>query len=256
MTRTDLRAVLDRAAAGWAAGDARAVADCFAPDVEYLDPFRYRFTRREDLLHFFEPPPGGHQVTWHTVIWDDDAQTGVVEYTYEGHHRYHGAAVIRLDAAGRIALWREWQHLDDELDWDARVGGPPQDGALLSAIDHVQLDMPAGREADARAFYGSGLGLREIPKPAALAARGGVWFAGRGVAIHLGATTGFRPAAHAHPAFVVDDLSAVRTRLTTAGVPIEEDDSGLPVERCYIRDPFGNRIELVDASDAGFSVRA
>jgi hypothetical protein len=39
----------------------------------------------------------------------------------------------------------------------------------------------------------------------------------------------------------------------TPGVPIEEDDSGLPVRRCYVRDPFGNRIELVDARDAGFS---
>ena len=38
-----------------------------------------------------------------------------------------------------------------------------------------------------------------------------------------------------------------------AGVAIEEDDSGLPVARCYIRDPFGNRIELVDERDAGFS---
>ncbi len=256
MTRNDLQAVLDRAAAGWAAGDAVAVADCFAADVEYLDPFLYRFARRDDLLPFFEPPPGGHRVTWHTVIWDDEAQTGVVEYTYEGHHRYHGAAVIRLDADGRIALWREWQHLDDALDWDARLGGPPVDDALLAAIDHVQLDMPAGREADARAFYMDILGLREVSKPPALAARGGAWFAGRNVAVHLGATTGFRPAAHAHPAFVVDDLAVTRVRLTDAGVAIEEDDSGIPVVRCYIRDPFGNRIELVDAADAGFSLRA
>ena len=31
------------------------------------------------------------------------------------------------------------------------------------------------------------------------------------------------------------------------------DDSDLPVARCYIRDPFGNRIELDDERDAGFS---
>jgi catechol 2,3-dioxygenase-like lactoylglutathione lyase family enzyme len=256
MTRDDLRAILDRAAAGWADGDAAAVADCFAADVEYLDPFLYRFTRRDDLLPFFEPPPDGHHVTWHTVIWDDEAQTGVVEYTYEGHHRYHGAAVIRLDADGRIALWREWQHLDDALDWDARLGGPPADDALLAAIDHVQLDLPAGREDDARAFYVDLLGLREIPKPPALAVRGGAWFAGRGVAVHVAVPTDFRPAAHAHPAFVVDDLPTIRGRLTEAGVAIEEDDSGIPVTRCYIRDPFGNRIELIDAADAGFSTRA
>jgi SnoaL-like domain len=124
MTRDELQALLDRAAAGWASGDAAAVGDCFAQDVDYGDPYLYRFDRREDLLPFFEPPPGGHHVTWHTVIWDDEAQTGVVEYTYVGHHRYHGAAIVRPDAEGLIALWREWQHLDDELDWDARLRGP------------------------------------------------------------------------------------------------------------------------------------
>jgi catechol 2,3-dioxygenase-like lactoylglutathione lyase family enzyme len=115
--------------------------------------------------------------------------------------------------------------------------------------------MPAGHEASARSFYMGILGLREVPKPPALAVRGGAWFAGRGVSVHMGATTDFLPAAHAHPAFVVDDLSAMRAKLTAAGVAIEEDDSGIAVVRCYIRDPFGNRIELVDAADAGFSVR-
>jgi len=125
MTRDDLVAALERAAAGWAAGDAEAVADAFAADVRYLDPYRYRFERREDLLPFFEPPPDGHHVTWHTIVWDDAAQAGAVEYTYEGHHRYHGAAIVRLDDDGRIALWREWQHLDDDQDWSTRIDGPP-----------------------------------------------------------------------------------------------------------------------------------
>ena len=45
MTRDEFQALLDRAAAGWAGGDAAAVGDCFAEDVEYLDPFLYRFDR-------------------------------------------------------------------------------------------------------------------------------------------------------------------------------------------------------------------
>ena len=217
-TREDFEAVLgSRGGRAGPTGDAAAVADCFAEDVEYLDPFRYRFTRRADLLPFFEPPPGGHRVTWHSVIWDDAAGTGVVEYTYEGHHRYHGAAIVRLDAGGRIALWREWQHLDDALDWDARLAGPPADDALVTAIDHVQVGMPAGREDDARAFYAGLLGLREVAKPPALAVRGGAWFAGRTVAIHLGVETDFRAAGKAHPAFVVEDLALTRGRLADGG---------------------------------------
>ena len=211
--------------------------------------------RRDELLPFFEPPSGGHHVTWHTVLWDDSVQAGVVEYTYEGHHRYHGAALVRLGADGRITHWREWQHLDDERDWDARLAGPADDPSLLAAIDHVQLSMPAGGEGAARSFYGKVLGLREVDKPVALASRGGAWFAGRAVAVHLGVEPDVRPPARAHPAFVVDDLAMVRARLTEAGVAIQEDDAGLAVDRCYVTDPFGNRIELVDARDAGFSRR-
>ncbi len=122
--RADLLAVLERARAGWNDGDAAAVADCFAAEVDYADPYRYRFTRREDLLPFFEPPLGGHRVTWHSITWDDVEGRGVVEYTYEGHHRYHGAAIVELDADGRIRRWREWQHQDDERDWEARLAGP------------------------------------------------------------------------------------------------------------------------------------
>ena len=131
---------------------------------------------------------------------------------------------------------------------------PPEFGIV--GIDHVQLSMPAGGEAEARRFYGEILGLREIEKPPALAGRGGCWFAGEpGVAIHLAPEADFRPMGKAHPALVVEDLAAARGVLAAAGVAIEEDDSELPVRRCYIRDPFGNRIELDDARDAGFSER-
>ena len=155
------------------------------------------------------------------------------------------------------------------MGWDARLRGPADSDALSAndamvmdddavpvSIDHVQLGMPTGGEPDARVFFGGVLGLREIPKPLELAGRGGAWFAGRGVAVHLGVESDFRPATHAHPAFVVGDLALGRERLTAAGVEIREDDSGLRVLRCYVRDPFGNRIELVDARDAGFSAGA
>lgn len=256
MTRKRLLDILDRAAAGWAAGDAAAVADCFAEELDYRDPYRYRFRRRDELLPFFEPPPGGHHVTWHTTVWDDVAGLGAVEYTYEGRHRYHGTAIVGLDADGRIDRWRAWQHLDDDLDWATRLQGPPADPAIPVAIDHVLVGMPEGGEDEARGFYRDLLGLREVAKPASLAARGGAWFAGRGVAVHVGVEPGFRPATKAHPAFVVDDLPTVRERLQAAGLEVVADDSGLPVARCYVADPFGNRIELVDAADAGFSTRA
>jgi catechol 2,3-dioxygenase-like lactoylglutathione lyase family enzyme len=131
----------------------------------------------------------------------------------------------------------------------------PKGEAMIEVvgIDHVQLSMPPGGEEEARRFYGGILGLREVAKPPELAGRGGCWFFGGDASIHLAPEDDFRPRAKAHPALAVRDLAAARGALATAGVAIEEDDSDLPVRRCYIRDPFGNRIELDDVRDAGFS---
>jgi hypothetical protein len=51
----------------------------------------------------------------------------------------------------------------------------------ILGLDHIQLAMPPGQEAQARRFYGEILGLTEMPKPAPLASRGGCWFEGRGL---------------------------------------------------------------------------
>jgi hypothetical protein len=123
MSRAAFEALIARLGDAWTAGDAAGAAACFAHDVDYADPTRYRFASREALLPFFEPPPGGHSTTWHRVLYDEDARTGVVEYTYVGHHRYHGAAIVELGPDGLIARWREWQHLDDDRDWEAFLAG-------------------------------------------------------------------------------------------------------------------------------------
>jgi catechol 2,3-dioxygenase-like lactoylglutathione lyase family enzyme len=120
-------------------------------------------------------------------------------------------------------------------------------------IDHIQLAMPPGGEDEARRFYGSIFGLREVPKPPELAGRGGCWFAGTDASIHLAPEAGFQALVTAHPALRIRDLAAAREALVAAGVAIEEDDTGLPVRRFYVRDPFGNRIELDDDRDGGFS---
>ena len=129
-------------------------------------------------------------------------------------------------------------------------------GIGLLGIDHVQLTMPGRGETDARRFYVDLLGMREMPKPAALNGRGGCWFVGAaGTAVHLGVDDRFIAARKAHVAFLVADLDAARRVLDAAGIAIVEDDSGTDLRRVYVADPFGNRIELVDALDAGFTAR-
>jgi catechol 2,3-dioxygenase-like lactoylglutathione lyase family enzyme len=127
-------------------------------------------------------------------------------------------------------------------------------GIGVIGIDHVQLLMPVRGEPDARRFYGEVLGLREVEKPAALAERGGCWFVGPGgAAIHIGLDQRFIAARRAHVCLIVADLAAAREALVAAGATIVEDEANLGVARCYTADPFGNRIELVDAADAGFT---
>jgi catechol 2,3-dioxygenase-like lactoylglutathione lyase family enzyme len=117
----------------------------------------------------------------------------------------------------------------------------------LVATDHVQLAMPPGGEDRARAFYDTILGLSEQPKPPNLAARGGCWFSNSSVTLHLGVEEDFRAARKAHPALTVDALDALVTELASHGHDVRFDDELPGVRRCYVDDPFGNRIELIEA---------
>lgn len=114
------------------------------------------------------------------------------------------------------------------------------------AIDHIQLAMPAGRESEARAFYGALLGLTELPKPAELAKRGGCWFACGSLQLHLGVEAEFRPAKKAHPAFAVTDLAGMEAKVRAAGHAVTTDAPSEGRHRFFTADPFGNRIELIE----------
>jgi catechol 2,3-dioxygenase-like lactoylglutathione lyase family enzyme len=117
----------------------------------------------------------------------------------------------------------------------------------FSGLDHVQVAAPAGEEAAARRFYGELLGLPELPKPPALAARGGAWFAVGAQQLNVGVEEEFAPARKAHPALAVDSEAALRTlaeRLQAAGVAVRWDGELPGVPRFYCADPWGNRLEI------------
>lgn len=117
--------------------------------------------------------------------------------------------------------------------------------ATMTGIDHVQLAMPVGGEDQARAFYSGVLGLPEVPKPAHLAVRGGVWFQCGAAQLHLGREPGFIPAKKAHPALSVDDMPALLDMLSARGVAILPEEAVAGLQRATIFDSFGNRIELI-----------
>jgi catechol 2,3-dioxygenase-like lactoylglutathione lyase family enzyme len=119
----------------------------------------------------------------------------------------------------------------------------------LVGLHHMQLAAPAGSEPALRRFYGEVFGMTEVPKPPALAARGGAWFRSGALELHLGVEDDFRPARKAHPGLLVDDLVAFAARLAEHGVEVEWDDRYPGFRRCYVADPPGNRIELLEPLD-------
>lgn len=111
-------------------------------------------------------------------------------------------------------------------------------------LTHINITMPKGGEDTARSFYIDCLGLREIPKPEPLRARGGVWFDAGGLDIHLSVEEQrFGPDLQRHFGIECVDVDALRAKLKAAGV---ETDDGRPApwKRFFVRDPFGNRIEV------------
>jgi len=118
----------------------------------------------------------------------------------------------------------------------------------FTAIDHVQLAMPAGEEGRARRFFVEILGMRELEKPAELRARGGAWFASGDVQLHLGVDPDFRPAMKAHVALRCAHLVDLRHRLEDAGHAVSDVTAFGGGLHAYVDDPFGNRIELIGAA--------
>lgn len=122
-------------------------------------------------------------------------------------------------------------------------------GKILS-IDHVQLAMPKGNEDLARGFYRDVLGMKEIPKPEPLTGRGGCWFGSEEAQVHLGVEEDFRPAKKAHPALIVEGLDEILTRCENAGVVSKPDVKIDGRRRVHVFDPFGNRLELIEAKSS------
>jgi [ribosomal protein S5]-alanine N-acetyltransferase len=111
------------------------------------------------------------------------------------------------------------------------------------ALEHVQLDIPPNGEQVARAFYVDVLGLTQIAKPPSLNPLG-AWFRTGTGELHLSVTPDARPAVKGHAAIRVRGLDAFAARCEAAGHTVERDRRYPGRSRFYVRDPFGNRLEL------------
>jgi catechol 2,3-dioxygenase-like lactoylglutathione lyase family enzyme len=123
----------------------------------------------------------------------------------------------------------------------------------IKRLQHVSICIEAGREDEARRFYGEALGLREKPRPMGLKDRDLIWFdIGEDEhEIHLLRTDPAAlvpPRAADHLCIEVDDIDAMRAHLNAHDVPIKETSVIDNRPRFFVEDPFGNSIELVQVT--------
>src|SRR5262245_1257398 len=118
----------------------------------------------------------------------------------------------------------------------------------IQRLDHVNITVPRSLEAEAKEFYGSVLGLEEVPKPESSRGRGGAWYQLGALQIHLSLEDKApEHLSRRHICLVVSELEALKSHLEKAGVEIFPDDIPTPGwPRFYVRDPGGNRIEIAE----------
>lgn len=119
-------------------------------------------------------------------------------------------------------------------------------GFTLDGLHHVELAIPEAAEDQCRDFWGEVLGMTELEKPPVLAARGGCWFRGGGLEVHLGVEQDFRPAKKAHPGILVSSIRSLAERLEEKGSEVTWDDDCPGHQRFYAFDKLGNRLEFLE----------
>lgn len=117
---------------------------------------------------------------------------------------------------------------------------------MITRFHHAQITIPRGEEEQAKAFYCGVLQLKEVAKPDSLAGRGGFWIQVGTQELHIGTEDGVdRSLTKAHLAYQVQDIDAMRERLSSNGITILESVPIPGYERFEFRDPFGNRVEFI-----------
>jgi catechol 2,3-dioxygenase-like lactoylglutathione lyase family enzyme len=122
---------------------------------------------------------------------------------------------------------------------------------MITRLHHFQITVPRDKEDAAREFYCNFLGLKEIPKPDSMKARGGFWLDFGEMQLHVGIEDApqesCRENSKVHVAYQVDDLHFWRARLEMDGIQVIESIPVPGYDRFEFRDPFRNRIEFLQS---------
>ena len=115
---------------------------------------------------------------------------------------------------------------------------------MIAALHHVNVTVPSQLEAAAKHFYGSILGLKQVPKPST-SRQSGAWYEIGQTQLHLSVEEEPRPLSSRHVCFTVSDLAEAEKKFREAGVEVIPDPRPNPGSpRFYVRDPGGNQLEI------------
>ena len=110
-------------------------------------------------------------------------------------------------------------------------------------IDHIHICVAPEKLEQARVFYTDVIGLELIERPNHLFKTAGYWFNIADIQLHIGVEPTLPPSTR-HTAFEVEDVDTARKYLDGKVEILEEP--AIPGRRRFaFRDPFGNRIELL-----------
>jgi hypothetical protein len=120
----EFRALMRRLEKAWNSNDAKQAVECFTEDAVYSSPPNPRIRRgRTALFEFFgglKGRPRAMRMEWHHLLFDEEKQIGVGEYTFSYDVQTHGMVIVRI-LNGRIANWREYEQ-ESSMSWEDFVG--------------------------------------------------------------------------------------------------------------------------------------
>lgn len=120
-------------------------------------------------------------------------------------------------------------------------------GFMIIGLHHAQITIPKGTEEEGKQFYCGILGVPEKEKPESLKGRGGFWIKVGDRDVHIETEDDFdRLKTKAHLAYQVEDIAYWKNYLEKNSIQIIE---AVPIPgfmRFEFRDPFGNRVELIE----------
>lgn len=113
----------------------------------------------------------------------------------------------------------------------------------IDRLDHVLITIPPDSGEKAKKFYIEKLLFEEIP---GTHPHGAIWIRLGDIELHIREENIHQSNSVRHAAFVVPDLEEAKAFLEKENIEISYSSKIAGRDRCFFRDPWGNRFELIE----------